>query len=826
MPRSLAACWMLALVAPLAAAGRQDRHGDPLPDGAITRLGTLRHRYGGFAISLAYTPDGRRLVLGSLGGAWVLDVDSGRLVHHLSPGQHGNYRAVACLSPDGRRMAMGAAVHDVETGRRLFELPDANACFSPDGKLLACYGMQMFFTLHDAATGAQLRKFAGHPVKVGESPQIGVNGVVFSADGKTVISAGADGKLRFWEVATGTLNQEVEASSTPVDWLARSPDGALLATLPLAVISKGMNQWQSYRGATLRVWDARSGKLLSQAEVPSGAPGYGPRSVAFTPDGQELWTWGIDNVVRAWDPRTGKERRRVADDLGFGGPLAFSPDGKTVAAVDGQGIRFLDRATGRPQPRDDGPRQAAQVLALSPDGRIVATAIDDKTIGLWDTRTGAELRRWTSRGEALRALLFAADGRLLCALDAGNVLRVWDPRTGHELRQHRSEAKTNGLLAVSPDGQTLAWKNSGQQILLLEPATGKELRRLDCEADQFAELVFTADGRTLRGRAHKEIHVWDLASGQPRRQVVEGAPDFFYAIAVAPDGRQAAFVGVEQLATPFFRFYDLEASQPPRPIEPGPDQRSYGVQGAAYSPDGRMLAWVGMGDNIVRLTETATGKERGRLTGHSAGVQALAFSADGATLVSGASDTTALVWDVYGRAEVSQVLDARALADCWDALQQADAAPAYQALRRLVADPERAAPYLGKLLRPAPPADKQVTARLIADLDSERFAVREEAARQMERLGEAALAALRHALAGNLSLEARQRVRRLIEKLEPGTGARLRVLRAVEALEFMNARPVLQELAQAAAGTLPTDEARTALARLERRATTKGVFRE
>src|SRR5262249_43246263 len=134
-------------------------------------------------------------------------------------------------------------------------------------------------------------------------------------------------------------------------------------------------------------------------------------------------------------------------------------------------------------------------------------------------------------------------------------------------------------------------------------------------------------------------------------------------------------------------------------------------------------------------------------------------------LVSGNADTTALVWDLTGRrGAAGEPLGAGAVDACWADLAGADAARAYQALRKLAAVQAQARPYLGERVKPVPVADRQLLARLIAELGNDRFAVREYAATELDKLGEAAVAAYRELLESGPSLEVRRRVERLLEK--------------------------------------------------------------
>jgi hypothetical protein len=236
-------------------------------------------------------------------------------------------------------------------------------------------------------------------------------------------------------------------------------------------------------------------------------------------------------------------------------------------------------------------------------------------------------------------------------------------------------------------------------------------------------------------------------------------------------------------------------------------------------------------DGTIRLWDLPSGKEVGRFgkeLPQFAGrgwVLAVAFSPDGRTLVSGGLDQTAHIWDVSSitgrRAEPAERSPADLEAD-WKDLA-GDAAAGYAALGRLASSPGRAVPFLGKQLQSTPPEDARRIERLIADLDNEQFAVREQATRELEALAERAAPALRKAQAGKPSLEARRRLGALLDRLDGGNLAAetVRQIRTVEVLEAIanpEARRLLDQLAAGPPEMRLTQEAKAAAGRLAKRA--------
>jgi hypothetical protein len=237
-------------------------------------------------------------------------------------------------------------------------------------------------------------------------------------------------------------------------------------------------------------------------------------------------------------------------------------------------------------------------------------------------------------------------------------------------------------------------------------------------------------------------------------------------------------------------------------------------------------------DGTVRLWDLPSSKEVGRLgkevsefTGHS-WVLSLSFSPDGRSLVSGGLDKTAHIWDVSritGRPRAVAERSPAELEADWHDLA-GDAAAGYAALGQLVLSPERAVPFLGKQLQSIKPVDSKRIERLIADLDSDKFTVREQATKELAALGEHAGPALRKAQSGGPSAEARRRLETLLDRLEAGSLSveTVRQIRAVEALESIanpEARGLLDKLAAGPAETRLTQESKSAAGRLAKQTT-------
>jgi WD40 repeat protein len=825
-----------------------DRYGDPLPAGAIARLGTLRLRnvddfYLRDQPSLAWTPDGRFLVSGGGGRAVVWDAETGKEIRRL--GSDHAY-GPASVSADGKRIAVGGwsstggkhgAVYELATGRMLFQFgpdpgfTDCHARFSPDGALLATHGMSLDIDLIDGLSGKRLHRLKGHS---GD----GVWDALFTPDSKTLVSVGRDWTIRLWDVKSGKQQKQIDADGESIRQVLLSPDGQLLATIS-QVVKRFDNGGINFGNDRLvRIWDLEAGKKARKFLVPpegekDGLP-LGAWTMGFTPEGG-LLTRGGDDVIRVWDMRTGKELQHWADQHNTL-QMAFSPDGKKYAAAEGlHAISIRDFATRQELVQTDGHKSTVKGLAISPDGKTVATTGDDNALILWDLLAGKPKLRLIGHKQGIRFLAFSADGRTLYTVDYENVLFLWDADTGKERKRIAGEKGALGRTTLSPDRKQIAWGGRKDEILFLDAATGAEIGKLSTGAKSLSPIAFTSDGKSLlswsigppadeNAPRNNRLLRWDIATGRRKETPCEGLADPPSTTVFSPDRSLIAFGGQRGDLI----LADVVTGREVRRLNESSGKEHEGaIFRAIFSPDGRTLAWAGPKDGIVRLSEVATGKERRRLAGHipgPAGVRALHFTRDGRHLISGGADTTCLVWDLMGPAgwgdDPPAPLNEKALADCWQKLRSADAAKAYIALWRLVGDPARAVPYLRQQLRPIAAPDEKHVARLMGDLDSEDFNARDTAMRELEKTGDVVLAAMRKALAATPTPEARRRLKQLVDTLDAMTETRLRAIRAIEALEYMgsaDAEQLVQALATGAPGAHQTREAQASAERLAKR---------
>jgi WD40 repeat protein/beta-lactamase regulating signal transducer with metallopeptidase domain len=891
-----------------------DAQGDPLPDGALARLGTMRMRHGAEVTFVAFGPRGETLLTAGRDSTIRLwDLKTGKEVRRFARpmpakpkptaegekvkaqatvvmrvmggagNEAGNPRVA--LSPDGKILAVGGGnviqLYDVETGAELRQIEGpaqgaASLLFAPDGRTLAARTTNGTLLFWETDTGKEIRQIKPAPRPKQEAFVVvlggGVSdppGMAFTPDGKVVAAASTDFKeqeaissVKLWDLTTGKEIRRINPTgNNDVSVVAISPDGEVLAYGDIN---------------TIHLCELKTGRELRQLKL----PGLGIATLRFADDGKTLAVRSRDQRVSLWDAQTGKEIRLLneaqplqqANGLvffvrGFSSPearaLAISQDGKYVASTSGSTVRLWEITSGKELQLTEGHRRTPIILALShdgktvvswgddrvvrrwdaasgkslgafpappgttqaalsADGRTVAFANADNTIRLHDAATGKELQRIKSHANGIATLAFTLDGKMLASRGSGdNSIRLYDVDSGGELRQfalRRGRNNTDGTrfrvvslvgsprvaagagLAFTPDNKLLVVPGPGKTLLVFDVATGKELRRIQSQ-QSITSLAISPDGRTLAAEdADQTISLWEIASGKLRGRLGNAAteqpqlngPRVRVAIANV-DGRFGGF------------------NEPAGPV------------GLAFSNDGRVLA-ARNSDQSVRILDVNTGKEIGRLKGHQGSTQTVAFAPDDRSLASGATDTTILLWDTTApmkalAKEQTVELSYGEMETRWSDLAGDDAAKAFQSVLKLSAVPRQAASFLGARLKPAARIDPRKIDGWVADLESEKYSVRQDASASLLKTGEQALPALRQVLGAGPRLETRKRVEELVLKLTDGnlSTEQLQLVRSIEVLERIGseeARRILRTLAQGAPATLPTREAEAALKRL------------
>ena len=319
--------------------------------------------------ALAFSPDGTQLA--SASGDWTVKLWSASVGPNTGT-LHGHKSRVMCVDfhPDGRRVASACPgdmvkVWDAVTGQDILSIKvrALALAYSSDGRWLATGGSDRIVRLFDAETGQLVHSFRGHTSTVWR--------VAFHPRGTQLVSSSLAGRALVWDLAN--LSSESDPSPQFV--------------------------------------------LQGQRDM----------VVAYSPDGKQLATSGLETSMTLWDTTTGKKQDHwtlphIAQSL------CFSPDGKRIVLPQSGNIVVREVATGTVLQSMSGHVATATCAAFSPDGKRIASVAGDGTVRIWDPADGLELLTLRGHGERVQYVAFSPDGNRLASASYDRTVRIWDAR--------------------------------------------------------------------------------------------------------------------------------------------------------------------------------------------------------------------------------------------------------------------------------------------------------------------------------------------------------------------------------------------------------------
>ena len=325
--------------------------------------------------------------------------------------------------------------------------------------------------------------------------------------------------------------------------------------------------------------------------------------------------------------------------------IAYSPDGRRIAAATREDIWMYDARSGVTLKLLTGHTDSVLTVAFSPSGNTLASGGSDGTVRGWNVRSGTLFETITAHGRSVRSVRFSPDGSTLASAGADKLIRLWDVWNGELRRTFVGHSGSLDTVAFSPDGLTLASGSRGGEVMLWDVKTGKKIHTLEGHEQPVRSVAFSPDGLTLAsaGEPHSvhprfspkgRIKLWDTRSGEQVR-ALEGHSHTVGCVAFSPDGRTLASGGGWPDDT--IRMWNTRTGEEDRILE----GHTGGVRSIAFSPDGGRLASASLGS--IRLWDTRTGEQLRTLV-HS--VWRFAFSPDGKTLAVGGADAIE-IWDAH-----------------------------------------------------------------------------------------------------------------------------------------------------------------------------------
>lgn len=849
------------------APSKTDRYGDPLPAGAVARLGFLRSGTG-MPLNVTdgrlavFSPDGRWFATACHDRIHVWDLASGKVVRRFSSPAI-PLRQLAFADQGKTLLALTAKRllgWNLATGRVMppkigKDYLWGNSQLSPKGKWL----VDAQGGLRNLRTGKKSGGMEKVPVDKG------LAGATFSPDERRLYLVLRDrikGRdtydLQEWDPAVGQRLRTFDGFEG--SYLACSPDGDLLAASLRLEDPQVVNKFSF----TIVVWDLAAGREVLR--LPEESTHF--ETPAFSPDGKRFAAVRNRDTLQVWETATGKLLRTWTYRREHLNQIAFSPDGRWIGTCGAMGTALLwNVSTGQPRFLNEPTPYAISDLLFRRDGKQLVVGHGDGSLLVWDLAGKKVVREHHFGGEspAYSVILDLA----------------WDPSGALLFRSHQTSAGELRLLdsasgkattlslgpgvdiqAVAPVGRTLvvgpvpAGKQEmrrqplsaeqvdaarkklgtrsdleGYRILVPPPATEKARNFLGMpgkgdmtvptrvvavspEGKYLVETVSTLAGSPFTGMgvywAVRNRRLVDAMTGR----IVREFTGKYEPSAFSPDGRELLVLDATRNKQVFLALVESRTGRERRrfPLD-GP------IRAAEFSPCGRRLAVIDESGKDLIVLDARSGDRLCvyRTDYPDRGTDRMAFAPGGGVVARAQGDGTVLLWQVPADArQPTEALSPAEVAAAWRELGSDDAAAAFRAIHHLAAGPDRSLPLLRKELLQE--IDSGRIERLVADLHSAEFVVRQRAMQGLESIGPRVRPYLAKALRPDTPLEPRRRLEKLLASLaDPfATATGLRQLRGVEVLERIGSEEARRLLTAIAADGREDPLGQEALFALER----------
>ena len=517
------------------------------------------------------------------------------------------------------------------------------AAFSPDGRNLALALMNVgdAIRLYDVKTGQLQHTLEGQTYSLD---------LVFSPDGRRLAAGGTDGTVQVWDTHTGQRLHTLTGQAYSYA-LAFSPDGRWLAV-------------GSRLDNSLKLWDVATGQAVRTLTV-SGQGLRWVERVSLSPSGTQLLVEYKWDIWQLWDANTGQllstfDKQPPDDFIFAGSQLLMSGATQTT-------IWQWEAATGQLSLRHTLPTQPP--IALSPDGKTLATGREDFSVQFFSTITGQPLAPLAGHTGRVTGLAFSPDGAILASSGekqlsgsgpgSNGELRLWQAPTGKLLSARETAPwavnvkgffTQNSLLTTRYSFNTCGRGGGAADVALwnvadLLSAPGGEVKPVWSKGG--TGVVLSADRRVMASSAENTaclyptlVRAWDTGSGAPLADdLAFNNVTIGHALALNSDGTALA-IG---LSDGTFGLWDAHTGQPL--YTAAPPGGNVSVTSLTYSPDGRLLM-AGNSDGAVQVWDTASHRLVHTLEGHTAAVTKVELDDEGRLLISKSDDGTVRLWGV------------------------------------------------------------------------------------------------------------------------------------------------------------------------------------
>ena len=587
-----------------------------LPENATRRFGK------GVIRDVAYLPDGNRIAVNTSIGVWIYDVHTSDELALLTDGVN-DYSAIA-ISPDGQILASASEnniqfwnidelkLQDVYTGHTS-EIK--HLVYSQNGKTLISGSTDATIRVWDAATGEALATLVGC---ADTSAKIAI-----SPDGKMIASSSFTniGNVSVYNLETGKINNKIQTNNEILHELLFLPDGRRIAA--------------GDRNGDVHIWDINSGELLKKL---LGKIGY-ITSLDSSKNGMYILSGSSEKIIQMWAVEIEILINTYNNNIDPISKVAFSPDGRTFASASiSEGtIQIWNIGNRKLQKTISGHTNYSRSVVFSPNGQFLATTVmADDTVNVRNIQTGEIHLALKGHTQRPYSLTYSHNGEILASGSYNGQIILWDMNNGEILNQLSGHGHNVSSLALSSIGNHLISGGWDSMINSWNFNTGENLQHIPMN-QKIRDIAISPDGNILASATdEKTVRLWNTNTGESIGKL-EGHKESAECVAFSPNGNLIATGSNDNT----IKIWDLKSQEL---IYTFAEPTNKNTNSVAFNPDGNLLASSSL--KVIRIWDVMTGRIKKTFTGHTTWVRSVQFSPDGQMLASSSSDGTVLLWDV------------------------------------------------------------------------------------------------------------------------------------------------------------------------------------